>query len=47
MGFARAAAKRVIFMDQGEIMEEGLPATIFSDPESERMKLFMSKILKG
>jgi polar amino acid transport system ATP-binding protein len=47
MGFARAAAKRVIFMDQGEIMEEGLPSTIFSDPESERMKLFLSKILKG
>jgi polar amino acid transport system ATP-binding protein len=47
MGFARAAANRVLFMDQGEIMEEGLPATIFSNPETDRMKLFMSKILKG
>ncbi len=47
MGFARAAANRVLFMDQGEIVEEGLPATIFSNPSSERMKIFLSKILKG
>jgi polar amino acid transport system ATP-binding protein len=47
MGFARAAAKRVLFMDQGEIVEEGLPSTIFTNPSSKRMKVFMSKILKG
>ncbi len=47
MGFARAAANRVLFMDQGEIVEEGLPSTIFSNPSSERMKIFLSKILKG
>ena len=45
MGFARAAANRVLFMDQGEIVEEGLPSTIFSNPSSERMKIFLSKIL--
>jgi polar amino acid transport system ATP-binding protein len=47
MGFARAAADRVIFMDMGEIVEQGDPETIFINPESDRMKLFLSKILKG
>ncbi|HVO41601.1 MAG TPA: amino acid ABC transporter ATP-binding protein [Aggregatilineales bacterium] len=47
MGFARAAADRVIFMDMGEIMEEGEPEEIFTNPKSDRMKLFLSKILKG
>src|SRR3954453_17534551 len=47
MGFARAAADRTIFMDQGEIVEQGVPAEMFSNPESDRMKLFLSKILKG
>ncbi len=47
MGFARAAADRVIFMDQGEIVEEGKPAEIFANPSSDRMKIFLSKILKG
>jgi polar amino acid transport system ATP-binding protein len=46
MGFARAAANRVVFMDQGEVVEEGAPAEIFVNPESDRMKLFLSKILK-
>jgi polar amino acid transport system ATP-binding protein len=46
MGFARAAANRVVFMDQGEIVEEGPPTTIFNTPKTDRMKLFMSKILK-
>jgi polar amino acid transport system ATP-binding protein len=47
MGFARAAAKRVIFMDQGEIVEQGKPADLFANPSSDRMKLFLSKILKS
>jgi polar amino acid transport system ATP-binding protein len=47
MGFARAAANRTIFMDQGEIVEQGTPVELFANPSSDRMKLFMSKILKG
>jgi polar amino acid transport system ATP-binding protein len=46
MGFARAAAKRVVFMDQGEIVEQGTPADMFNNPQTDRMKLFLSKILK-
>jgi polar amino acid transport system ATP-binding protein len=45
MGFARAAANRVIFMDQGNIVETGEPEKVFSAPEHERTKLFLSKIL--
>jgi len=45
MGFARAAADRVIFMDEGRIVEEGAPDQIFSHPTSERTKSFLSKIL--
>jgi polar amino acid transport system ATP-binding protein len=45
MGFARAAADRVIFMDEGKIIEEGVPDEMFSDPKSERTKSFLSKIL--
>ncbi len=46
MGFARAAASRAIFMDQGEIVEQGDPQTLFTAPQSERMKIFLSKIIK-
>jgi polar amino acid transport system ATP-binding protein len=46
MGFARAAASRVIFMDKGEIVEQGAPSVVFNNPESDRMKVFLSKILK-
>ncbi|MBO9310000.1 MAG: amino acid ABC transporter ATP-binding protein, partial [Chloroflexi bacterium] len=46
MGFARAAASRVIFMDQGEIVEQGDPETLFTAPRTERMKAFLSKIIK-
>ncbi len=46
MGFARAAADRVIFMDEGQIIEEGKPDVIFSHPTHERTKLFLSKVLK-
>ena len=46
MGFAREAASRVLFMDQGRIEEEGLPEQIFSKPEKERTKLFLNSILR-
>ena len=45
MGFARAASHRVIFMDQGRIVEMGTPERIFGNPEYERTRLFLSKIL--
>ncbi len=47
MGFARAASNRSIFMDHGEIVETGTPAEVFGNPQHERTKLFLSKILKG
>lgn len=45
MGFARDVCDRVIFFDQGIIMEEGPPEKIFSNPENERTKLFLKKVL--
>ena len=45
MGFAREVADRVIFMDGGSIVEEGTPEQIFSNPQNERTKLFLSKII--
>lgn len=45
MGFARAAAHRVVFMDEGQIVETGKPDVIFSNPQHNRTKLFLSKIL--
>lgn len=45
MGFAREVAKKVIFMDQGRIIESGDPNTIFSTPTNERTRAFFSKIL--
>jgi polar amino acid transport system ATP-binding protein len=45
MGFSRAAANRVIFMDEGQIVEEGTPEVIFGSPIQERTKLFLSKVL--
>lgn len=45
MGFARKVADRVIFMDQGEIIEENTPDAFFDHPENERTKLFLSQIL--
>jgi polar amino acid transport system ATP-binding protein len=45
MGFAREVAHRVLFMDEGEIIEEGTPSRLFSNPENERTKQFLSKIL--
>jgi general L-amino acid transport system ATP-binding protein len=45
MGFARSVADRIIFMDRGEIVEQGVPKEFFSNPKSERTKLFLSQIL--
>jgi polar amino acid transport system ATP-binding protein len=45
MGFAREVAHRVIFMDDGQLIESASPDKFFSDPQSERTKLFLSKIL--
>ena len=45
MGFAREVADRVIFMDNGAIVEEGIPDEIFSNPTQQRTKLFLSQIL--
>jgi len=45
MGFARQVADRVIFMDQGQIVEENAPDTFFRNPGTERAKLFLSQIL--
>jgi general L-amino acid transport system ATP-binding protein len=45
MGFARSVADRVIFMDRGEIVEQGTPKEFFANPKSERTKLFLSQIL--
>jgi len=46
MGFARAAADRVVFMDQGLVIEEAPPDEFFTNPKSDRTKAFLSKILK-
>ena len=45
MGFAREVASRIIFMDEGQIVEEGSPADIFDNPQNPRTKSFLSKIL--
>ena len=45
MGFARKVANRVIFMDEGQIIEEKDPEEFFNNPENERTKLFLSQIL--
>jgi general L-amino acid transport system ATP-binding protein len=46
MGFARQVADRVIFMDKGEIVEEGHPSELFENPKSDRTRLFLSQVLK-
>ncbi|MBQ4640774.1 MAG: amino acid ABC transporter ATP-binding protein [Clostridia bacterium] len=45
MGFAREVADRVIFMDEGKIVEEGTPDQIFSSPQQQRTKDFLNKVL--
>lgn len=45
MGFARRVADKVVFMDRGVIVEEGSPEAIFDDPQSPRLKQFLSQVL--
>lgn len=45
MGFARQVADRVIFMDEGEIVEQNVPEEFFNNPKNDRTKLFLSQIL--
>jgi ABC-type polar amino acid transport system ATPase subunit len=45
MGFAREVADRVVFIDQGVIVEEGTPEEIFNNPKEERTKEFLGQIL--
>ena len=45
MGFAREVANRVLFIDQGIIMEEGTPEEVFGNPKSPRLKDFLSKVI--
>jgi len=44
MGFARSVGRRVVFMDDGVIVEEGTPAAVLDHPQEERTKLFLSKV---
>ena len=46
MGFAREVADRVVFCDGGHILEQGTPEHFFTNPEHERTKAFLSKILR-
>ena len=45
MGFAREVASRVLFMDGGQMVEEGSPHRIFDQPQSERLRSFLAKVL--
>ena len=45
MGFAREVGTRLLFMDQGIIMEQGKPEDVFSNPQNERTQAFLSKVL--
>jgi general L-amino acid transport system ATP-binding protein len=47
MGFARRVADRLVFMDRGEIIEQGVPDQMFDDPKTDRLRLFLSQILHG
>lgn len=46
MGFAREVADRVIFVDGGNILEEGTPEHFFTNPQNDRTKAFLSKIIR-
>jgi general L-amino acid transport system ATP-binding protein len=47
MGFARQVANRVVFMDRGEVVESGTPHEMFENPQTDRLKTFLSQILRG
>ncbi|PWK13429.1 amino acid ABC transporter ATP-binding protein [Tumebacillus permanentifrigoris] len=44
MGFAREVADRIVFMDQGQILEEGIPSEFFNNPQEERARQFLSRL---
>ncbi|GAA3675979.1 amino acid ABC transporter ATP-binding protein [Arthrobacter ginkgonis] len=46
MGFARDVADRVVFMDEGRVVEQGTPTQIFGDPRHERTRTFLSKVIE-
>ena len=46
MGFARKVAQRVVFMDEGAVVETGTPEEFFSDPRTDRSRAFLSKVLR-
>ena len=45
MGFAREVATKVLFMDEGNILEENTPKEFFENPQSKRLQEFLSKVL--
>jgi ABC-type polar amino acid transport system ATPase subunit len=45
MGFAREVGNRVVFMDEGQILEQGEPAQLFDNPQHPRLQDFLSKVL--
>ena len=45
MGFAKEVGSRVVFMDEGHIIEQNTPEEFFSNPQSERLKIFLKKVL--
>ena len=45
MGFAREVANRVLFMDAGDVIEQGTPEEIFGNPQNPRTQSFLSKVL--
>ncbi|WP_449757713.1 amino acid ABC transporter ATP-binding protein [Gallibacter intestinalis] len=47
MGFAREVADRVVFMDHGKVVEEGTPEEIFENPKNERLKSFLSTVIRA
>ena len=47
MGFARTVADRVVFMDRGEVVESGTPEEMFNNPRTDRLRAFLSQILRG
>ena len=45
MGFAREVGSRILFMDEGHIVEQGTPAEVFDNPKNQRLQEFLSKVL--
>ena len=45
MGFAREVSSRVVFLDQGQIMEDGPPSRVFDNPETDRFKTFIKAMV--